>query len=326
METLIHRIYLAPFQGITTHLFREVYTRHFTGVDKLFTAFFSHADDAASPRKSRELEQTHHNRIPVVPQILSKDAREIIDFGTYCKDKGFDEINWNLGCPFPRVAHKKRGSGMLPYPGMLREILEEAVPQLPLKLSVKCRLGYNSPEEIRALMPVFNDFPLSELIIHARIGVQLYKGGVNLQAFEQAAAQSRIPVAYNGDIFSVADFRAMTNRFPGIHAWMIGRGLLADPFLPSEIPGSPGPEDKKAVIRKYVDDLYAGYRLKMNDRLQAINVMKEFWSYLSQSFEQPVKAFARIKKCTTFDAYEDAVNEILESQAWLGSGGDPVSR
>lgn len=317
-----NQIYLAPFQGITTNVFQEIYTRHFPGADKLFTAFFTSIENAKSLKSKKvELEQTHHNRIPVVPQILSKDAQEIILFGQLCHEKGFQEINWNLGCPFPRVANKRRGSGMLPYPEMVREILEEAIPKLPLKFSVKCRLGYNSPEEILDLMPVFNDFPLSELIIHARIGKQLYKGDVNLEAFEKASKQSKIPISYNGDIFSTNDFQEISNRFPGIEQWMVGRGLLADPFLPSCIKGDTQPEDKKVILRKFVDDLYAGYRHKMNDRLQSINVMKELWSYLALSFEQSGKVFGKIKKCTSFDAYEDAVNEIFENYSWKGDGG-----
>lgn len=327
MDNLTNQIYLAPFQGITTNVFREIYTRHFPGVDKLFTAFFTSIENAKSMKSKKvELEQTHHNRIPVIPQILSKDAQEIILFGQLCLEKGFEEINWNLGCPFPRVAKKRRGSGMLPYPETVREILEEAIPKLPLKFSVKCRLGYHSPGEIMDLMPVFNDFPLSELIIHARIGTQLYKGEVNLGAFETAAAQSKIPVAYNGDIFSVKNFQEMNNRFPGVEQWMIGRGLLADPFLPSEIKGETISNDKMLILRKFVDDLYVGYRRKMNDRLQAISVMKEVWSYLSLSFDQPGKVFGQIKKCTSFDVYEDAVNGIFKTYSWKGNGGKFLSK
>ena len=327
MDSHSNQIYLAPFQGITTNVFREVYTRHFPGIDKLFTAFFTSIENAKSLKSKRvELEKTHHNLIPVVPQILSKDAQEIILFDQLCQEKGFQEINWNLGCPFPRVANKQRGSGMLPYPEMIREILEEAIPKLSLNFSIKCRLGYNEPEEILNLMPVFNDFPLSELIIHARIGKQLYKGDVNLEAFEQAIAQSKIPTSYNGDIFSVRDLEEMKNRFPGLERWMIGRGLLADPFLPSEIKGEPQPADPKTVLRKYVDDLYYGYRLKMNDRLQSINVMKELWSYLSLSFDQSGKVFGKIKKCTSFEAYENAVNELFEAYSWVGKGGSLLQK
>ena len=81
---------------------------------------------------------------------------------------------------------------------------------------------------------------------------------------------------------------------------MLGRGLLADPFLPLEIKGYPQPENKKSVLRKYVDDLYFGYRRKMDDRLQAINLMKEFWSYLSLSFDLPGKAFGKNQKVYFF--------------------------
>lgn len=320
METRNYQIYFAPFQGITTSVFREVYTRHFTGVNKLFTPFFTHVDSPKRLSSKEGLSITIHNGIPVVPQILSKDPDEIIRFGNVCHENGFQEINWNLGCPFPRVAHKKRGSGMLPYPDMIRKILDETLSKLPLKLSIKCRLGYAQPEEILALIPVFNSCPISELIIHARIGHQLYKGEVNLQAFEKARAQSQHPIVYNGDIFSVTDFQKMINRFPKINLWMLGRGVLTDPFLPASIKGSPQPEDYRHTLRKYVDDMYFGYLQKMNGRLQSLNVLKEFWSYLSLSFDNPVKVFGKIKKCTSFDAYEDAVNGIFEKYSWVGNG------
>ncbi len=316
------QLYLAPFQGITSHVYREVYTQHFGGIDKLFTAFFSSIHKSKiAPAKSIDLAQTHHHGIPVIPQILSKDADEMLRFAHICADKGFEEINWNLGCPFPRVAHKKRGSGMLPFPEMVEEILNKLMPEIPLKLSIKCRLGYESPEEIQALLPVFSQFPLSELIVHARIGKQIYKGPVDLDAFEKIIDEVVSPLVYNGDIFSAGDFRSIHQRFPQIKRWMLGRGLLADPFLPASIKDKPLPEEPKILIRKFMDDLYFAYRQKMNDRLQAINVMKEMWSYVALSFENSHKVFGKIKKCKSFDTYEDTVNRVFENYQWIGGGG-----
>ncbi len=309
-----HKLYLAPFQGITTHVFREVYTRHFPGIDKLFTAFFTGIQTARSLRRWKtELDKTEHNGIPVVPQVLSKDADEILLFAQICSDRGFEEINWNLGCPFPRVAKKMRGSGMLPNPGKVETILDKIMPEMPLRFSVKCRLGYHAPDEIFALLPVFNKFPLSEVIVHARLGIQMYQGIPDRETFTRILPESRHPVVYNGDIFSVEDFRKTEQQFPEVKNWMLGRGLLRNPFLPGQIKGKPAPDDPLPLLRRYVGDLYFSYRKNFNDSLRTINVMKELWSYLALSFDNPSKVFGKIKKTKSFDAYEDAVSYVFEN-------------
>jgi len=316
---------MAPFQGVTNRVFRMVYTNHFSGVDKLLTPFFTsiHKQNLSTSR-SKELLRISEHGIPVVPQILSKDADEILRFAAFCHQLGFSEINWNMGCPYPRVANKGRGSGMLPHSGKVEEILSQIMPKLPLKLSVKLRLGYENPDEILNLIPVFNRFPLEELAIHARIGKQLYKGSVNRAAFEQALQQSRIPVGYNGDIFTKDDFIKVVNQFPQLTFVMLGRGLLVDPFLPATIKQQPVPElaEQKQFIRRFVDDLYFERRKQHRDGLQTLGNMKEFWWYLSFSFSNPHKVFSRIKKTKTFDDYEDAVNSLFSDFDWVGQQAD----
>lgn len=314
-------IQLAPFQGVTGSAFREVYTQYFTGVDKLFTPFFTsiHKQKSLSGR-AKEIEQLDHHGIPTVPQVLSKDADEIIRFATYCEDKGFTEINWNLGCPFPRVANKKRGSGMLPYPDLANEILDKVFSGINIKFSIKCRLGYENANEITHLLPVFNAFPLSELIVHARLGKQIYKGEVDLVSFENLIGQSQTPLVYNGDIFSVDDYDRFDKRFEKINVWMIGRGLLYDPFLPGDIKSLYNKDlERSKLIRHFVENLYLAYRKQHIEGLRPINMMKEFWEYLAVSFDDPHKVFNLIKKTKSLDEYEDAVARVFDFHQWVGS-------
>ncbi len=300
----------------------EVYTRLFGGIDKLFTAFFTSVyHDKKLKRRVHDLEKREFHRTPVVPQILSKDAGELIRFAKICRRHGYDEINWNLGCPFPRVANKQRGSGLLPYPEKVSEILDAVMPEIPIRLSIKCRLGYRNEQEIMQLIPVFNRYPLSEVIIHARIGKQLYKGNVHTGFFEKAAETSKIPAGYNGDIFTADDFYVFRERFRGVTRWMIGRGVLCDPFLPLDIRGSGTSGKRTPMVNRYVNELYYGYRKAMNDRLQALNRMKELWSYLALSFNHPVKVFGLIKKAKSFDDYEYAVSRVFSDFLWEGAGG-----
>lgn len=319
------QIYLAPFQGITTYTYREIYTKHFTGVDKLFTPFFTGIQKVNSLNKRAfEFNYPTQNNIEVVPQMLSKDADELIRFANFCDYKGFKEINWNLGCPYPRVANKKRGSGMLPYPELVDEILSKVMKEIDIRFSIKCRLGYFSPEEIIDLMHVFNANNIYELTIHARIGKQLYSGDVMLDEFRKALSVSDIPIVYNGDIFSKSGFLKISDKLTKIDSWMIGRGLLVDPFLPSKITGRDIPDIKlqKEIAYKFITDLYLAYRKKTNDRLQAISVMKELWGTMSYSFNNPQKIFNRIKKTTSFDDYEQVVADVFRQFEWLGSDAE----
>jgi len=314
-------IYLAPFQGITGATFRSVYTKHFQGVDKLFTPFFTgiHTDGKLPSRRMAELGSPTINGIEVVPQILSKDADEIVRFAKFCQNTGFTELNWNLGCPFPQVANKKRGSGLLPYAEMIDEILQKVMAETTIRFSVKCRLGYESKEEIFRLIPVFNHHAISELTIHARIGRQLYSGIPDTDTFLKAISNCTIPVVYNGDIFTGDDYQWLQKHFAQVKVWMIGRGLLTDPFLPARIKGIPLLIEPKKAIRNFVDELYAGYRKQMNDNLSVLGILKEYWHYLSESFNDPHIVFRKLKKVNSFNDYESAVAFVFNNYTWTGS-------
>jgi tRNA-dihydrouridine synthase B len=314
-------IYLAPFQGITGVTFRKVYSKHFQGVDKLFTPFFTsiNSEMKLSVRKLAELGYISENGVEVIPQILSKDADEIIRFSQFCGKQGYRELNWNLGCPYPMVANKKRGSGMLPFPEMVDEILQKVMPETAIRFSVKCRLGYFSPDEIFKLVPVFNQHKISELTIHARIGKQLYSGEPDLETFKKSISLITVPVVYNGDIFSPNDFQKVSDRFPAINSWMIGRGVLSDPFLPAAIKGLPIETDRQATIRQYIDELYFTYRRQLNDNPAVLGILKEYWHYLAESFDNPHKVFKKLKKVKKFEEYEDAVDFVFGDYEWVGS-------
>jgi len=315
METTA-QIYTAPFQGITGQVFRTCYAKHFSGVDKLFTPYFASINNEKRlpERKLMELSHLKENGIQVIPQILSKDADEIIRFAKLIEQLGFTELNWNLGCPYPQVANKKRGSGMLPYPSLVAEIMENVFAEIKINFSIKCRTGYFSPDEIDELVPVFNRFPLSELIIHPRIGKQLYSGTADPEKFAHIENQLRMPVVYNGDIFTREDFTGLQQKFPSVTHWMIGRGILSDPFLPARIKGLALPADEKKQLRKFIENLYLEYRRSTNDSLATIGFMKEYWRYLSESFENPHKVLKKIKKTRSFDEYEEVVAGFFSNE------------
>lgn len=304
---------LGPFQGITDMPFRNIYKTHFRGIDKFYTPFFTGIQkDNARNLRTEEIDP-HHNDVAILtPQLLSTDAEEVLRFARQCGEMGYHEINLNMGCPFPRVANKRRGSGMLPYPQRIDEMLEQVFEKITLKLSIKCRLGYYSPDEIIPVIEVFNKYPLSELIIHPRIGKQLYKGEADVSRFKTLASSIKAPLIYNGDIFTPNDFVRIASEVGDVSGFMLGRGLLADPFLPEKIKGL-DTGDAMTRLRHYVDDLYEDRLRHAGGSPKVLGRMKELWSYLMLSFEESQQIWRNIKKLNALGDYEAAVDDIFRN-------------
>ena len=243
---------LAPMQGLTELMFRKVYHRCFPGaLDYAISPFLSltHGNLTEAWEKIDDvLPEPNRNSIPVIPQILGKEPVEFIDLANRLFDIGYTEINWNIGCPMRRVTAKHRGSGILPYPDEVRAVLDSVVPRLKARLSVKMRLGLRSKEEIFALVPILNDYPLASVTIHPRLGRQQYTGHPDLETFGQVLPLIKHPVIYNGDICTPGDVRRIKERFPQVADIMVGRGILYRPTLPLEAsPPTPLREERGVV-------------------------------------------------------------------------------
>ena len=321
---------LGPFQGITDAPFRNVFKRHFGGIDKFYTPFFTgiHKEEHAKNLQGEEIDPRYNDVETLTPQILSTDAEEILRFAKQCKELGYKEINLNMGCPFPRVANKKRGCGLLPYPDQVEAMLERVFEEIgDMKFSVKCRLGYFNPEEIDAIIPIFNRFPLSELIIHPRIGKQLYKGEADVERFKALIPCINAPLVYNGDIFSVESYYSISetiNDGPStgsgtcktIDQFMLGRGILANPFLAEEIRGGACDAPVRTErLHAYVLDLYEDRLHHAGGSPKVLGRMKELWSYLMNSFEEPQVVWRKIKKINALKEYEEAVETVFKENA-----------
>ena len=307
---------LGPFQGITDAPFRNVFKRHFGGIDKFYTPFFTGIQkDHAKNLQGEEIDPNYNDVETLTPQILSTDANEILRFAKQCKQLGYKEINLNMGCPFPRVANKKRGCGLLPYPDKVEEMLEKVFGEIDIRFSVKCRLGYFNTDEINALLPIFNRFPLSELIIHPRIGKQLYKGKADVERFKVLIPMINAPLVYNGDIVSVESFEHIKAAVQPVSQFMLGRGLLANPFLAEEIKGGPASfaTTKTERLRQYVIDLYEDRLHHAGGSPKVLGRMKELWSYLMNSFDDPQDVWRKVKKINALREYEEQVELIFRN-------------
>ncbi len=300
------RYYLAPLEGITTRIYRKAYHACFPPMDKYFTPFLSpHSKKGFSAKELAEILPENNEGMRLVPQILTNRAEDFIDTAKKLAYYGYDEINLNLGCPSKTVVSKGRGSGFLADPEGLDRFLDQIYAGTEAKISIKTRIGKDSPKEFPGLLKIYNQYPVEELIIHPRVQKDFYANKPNLEMFEEAVAKSRIPLCYNGDLCSKEDVEGIVRRFPSVTACMIGRGIIANPGLLGEIMGEKAAD--RATLRKFHDQIYEEYqKSNMGDR-NVLFKMKEIWRYLGQSFPGCEKQLKQIKKAERRDRYEEAV-------------------
>lgn len=305
----------SPLQGFTDFRFRNAVNNYFGGIDTYYSPYIRlHGKLEIKPSYQRDLLPENNIGLEVIPQIITNDADEFLFVAKYVQELGYKELNWNLGCPYPMVTKSGMGSGLISDSEKINGILDKIHSESDIIVSMKMRLGYDNSEEILQVLPILDTYPIKNIAIHARIGKQLYKGGVHLDAFQQCIDNTIHKLYYNGDITSVAKFHEMQQRFPTIDHWMIGRGLISDPFLPSMIKSNTleYPENKIELFSAFHDTLYQGYSESLSGSTHLLLKMFHLWEYFSETFSNPHNALKKIKKAKSIRNYEVAVKEILK--------------
>lgn len=307
----------SPLQGFTDFRFRNAFNNHFGGIDTYYAPYIRlNGKFAIKPAYERDLLPENNIGIELIPQIITNNADEFLFVADYVQQLGYKELNWNLGCPYPMVTKHGMGSGLINDSKKINNILNEIHTKSDVVVSMKMRLGYENSEEILQVLPILDNYPLKNIAIHARIGKQLYKGSVNLEAFQKCIDATNHQLYYNGDITSVTKFREMQQLFPMIKHWMIGRGIIADPFLPSMIKNNTSkyPENKIELFRLFHDTLFNEYSSSLSGQHHLLLKMYHLWEYFSILFSNPRKMLKKIKKATNIRKYQIAVKEILDTE------------
>lgn len=303
---------MAPLKGITDALFRRVYAAHFSGLDGAVAPFINPQSTAVFADKVlADLQPETNTSLPLTPQLLNTDATGFLALGNRLFELGYRDINWNLGCPVRMVAKKRRGSGLLPYPDAIVALLEAVLPELKPRLSIKMRLGYHDARESLALLPRLDPFPLTGITIHARLGSQLYSGQTDPDAFARCCDLTRHRLTYNGNITSRQVFHELAERFPAVESWMIGRGLLANPFLPAEIKGEVASEPERlATLAAFHDGLFLALKDRLSDPGHLLGRLKQIWIYFIDAFPGTYRQLKKVVRATNERTYLDAVAGI----------------
>lgn len=302
------RYYFAPMEGLTDSIYRRLHHHFFGGVDRYYMPFLSPTmHRTLSSKEDRELPMADSVDFTAIPQILTKSAEDFLWAANLCHNRGYEEVNLNVGCPSGTVVAKGKGAGMLADPDGLDRFLDTVFQTTPLPISVKTRLGISDPNEFPTILEVFNRYPIRELIIHPRLRKQFYQGDVDLEMFRYAATNSKNPLCYNGNLSSKTDCEDIAAKFPTVESVMLGRSLVADPGMLL------ADGTNQRTLEAFHNALLEEYLVAFGGSRNAMFRLKENWSYWLTRFENSEKLAKHLRKTTDIGEYRSITREIFHT-------------
>ncbi|PTN08980.1 tRNA-dihydrouridine synthase [Mangrovibacterium marinum] len=305
--------HLAPLQGFTDFVYRKCYHQLFGNINAYYIPYIS-LGPGAKIRNSqlRDLLPENNQEVPVVPQVLCSNLSELRELAPIIRDFGYSKLNLNMGCPYPMATNRGRGSALLEKPDELQQMFDLLFSKFNFEVSVKFRAGITDEEPIFKLIPLLRAYPFSQHIFHPRTAKQLYKGQANRDLYARFVEAFGQPVVYNGDISTASDIAQLQQLVPTQHEWMIGRGILSDPFLIARINKQlPDPTTQTEMKRTFHELVFEEYQRHFSDNGQVLMKMKSFWSYFANSFSNPHKAFKIVKKASSLTKFKASYPETF---------------
>lgn len=303
MNSLLN-IYSAPLQGYTDHIWRNNHAKYFGGITRYYTPFIRLEKGTIRNHDIKDI-NPDVNTSTVVPQIIACQPQEATILIDAIKNLGYTSIDINLGCPHPPVALKHKGSGMLKYPDEFAKFLQAIAQYRDINFSVKMRLGWDDNKQWQEIMPLLDIINPTHITIHPRIGTQKYKGDLDLSQFEAILASCHYPILYNGNIESIADAITIKEKYPNLAGVMIGRGLVAHPYITST-------DATNQTVQNFHDSLMEAYcNSYTGGEGQIVTKMKSLWELFLPEADH--KARKAIKKSHTLQQYATAAHDAINS-------------
>lgn len=310
---MIYKIHFAPLQGYTDAIYREVHAQVFGGVETYYTPFVRVEKDSFRNKDIKDITRARNQAAPVVPQLIAATPDEFRRIATLFQEQGYRRADINMGCPFPMQVRLHRGAGILPYTKEATALMD-TIREFPrMSFSLKLRLGWESADEVMALLPHINTLPLEHVTLHPRLGIQQYKGSTDRNAFSRFCRECSLPLFYNGDLNSMDDILDLATLYPSLKGVMLGRGLLSFPWLAIEytMDCRLTNAEKQAKLITFHDQLFECYSemLEGGDR-QILDKLKSMWDYLLPDAEKRLRK--KVLKSNNLVTYRQAVKELLQ--------------
>lgn len=304
---------LAPMQGLTNRGLRHLFAQ-WVKPDTLFTEFMRVAPGETRKRlSSTDLSEITHTEegVPLVVQLIGHGTESLVAAATIAQAHGAKHLNLNLGCPYGRMTTGLTGGGILQQPGLLQELIPALREVISGSFSVKLRSGYDNPQQIFSLLPLFETAKVDFLVLHPRTVVQEYEGFADHGITARVVQHTNIPVIANGDVRTAKNGLQLLEQTKAA-GLMLGRGAIADPLLfqriRSGIIEQPERAEHAAMLRYYLAGLLERYQGIFCGEQQVLGKVKSVFATMDDpDFAKQLKS---LKKAHTIQQFLDLIAQL----------------
>ncbi|NGX34240.1 MAG: putative tRNA-dihydrouridine synthase [Candidatus Anoxychlamydiales bacterium] len=304
---LSHNIIYAPLAEYTDFSYRRLLRNFHTGL--MFCEMIKM--EALIREKSTKLLEYTKDMKPIGAQLLGANPNVAQDAAKKLEDLGFDIIDFNSGCPVPKVVKDGSGAAMLKNPKLIFDVLEKIIKAVNIPVSIKIRLGWDDNSIVaKEIVRIAKDVGCSMITIHGRTKKQGYSGRANWQAIKECkeVAKNDILVIGNGDLYCIDDVNSMFDltQADGV---MIARGMLSSPWLSMGVENCFTKKKQPKILRKEVLLKYISYLIE-EKREKAVFDLRRISGWFLRGFKDIKYLRVGINAATHIDEAIKLINRF----------------
>ena len=311
--TLDNNVILAPMAGVTDLPFRLLCREQGAGL--VCMEMVSAKAIFYNNRNTDELLEIHPDEQPVSLQLFGSDPRIVADMAKRIEERPFAILDFNMGCPVPKVVNNREGSALMREPKLVEELLAELVKAVKKPVTVKIRKGFDE-EHCNAveIARIAEACGAAAVAVHGRTRAQYYSGKADWDCIRQVKEAVKIPVIGNGDVDSPQAARALLDQ-TGCDGIMIGRAAQGNPWIFREvvsylesgiIPARPDPAQKRELILRH-----AKLQLETKGEYTAVREMRKHLAWYTGGMPHSARFRQTINTMETMEELLEGVEAIF---------------
>ena len=306
-----NRIALGPMAGVTDLPFRLLCKE--MGCDLMTTEMISAKGLMYNNHKTEILLLTDEVEHPIGVQLFGSDPDIMAgEAEKIARDRDFDFIDINMGCPVPKIVGNGEGSALMKNPALAADIVRAMTSRIDIPVTVKIRAGFdadniNAPEMAKAL----EEAGAAAIAVHARTREQFYSGTADWSIIKAVKKSVSIPVIGNGDITSAEDVKRMKEE-TGCDSVMVARAAKGNPWIfreikaglaGEEIPPRPTLEEIRAMMKRHIELM-----VKLKGEYIGVREMRKHIAWYTEG----IKNSARLRRLVCAATHTEELLQLVE--------------